>query len=194
MKPIFAGFTLLFLIGILFIPIAALAHGGGLNKQGCHNNRQTGDYHCHRGAKAEPKKPSKPTLSGVARIIDGDTIRIGDIRIRLHGIDAPETRQECQGADGASYRCGEASTEALRTLIGADPVRCEGTTYDRYKRLIATCYSGRVNLNAEMVRQGWALAYRRYSKDYVSVEKGAQEAKRGIWAGVFEPPWKWRRK
>ena len=84
--------------------------------------------------------------------------------------------------------------DALRVLIGSGPVHCEGITYDQYKRLIATCYNGEINLNAEMVRQGWALAYRRYSKDYISVEKEAQEAKRGMWAGFFEPPWKWRRK
>ena len=96
--------------------------------------------------------------------------------------------------DGSSYRCGEAATDALRVLIGADPVRCEGDTLDRYKRLIAICYSGTVNLNAEMVRQGWALAYRRYSNDYVSAKIEAQDAKRGIWAGEFVPPWEWRRK
>ena len=79
-------------------------------------------------------------------------------------------------------------------LIGSDPVRCEGGTYDRYKRLIAICYSGTVNLNAELVRLGWAMAYRRYSKDYISAEKEAQGASRGMWAGEFEPPWKWRRK
>ena len=133
-------------------------------------------------------------LKGKPRIVDGDTIWIGETKIRLHGIDAPETKQECQQADGSHYRCGEASTDALRVLVGSDPVRCEGDTYDRYKRLIATCYSGNVNLNAELVRQGWALAYRRYSKDYVSAEKEAQEAKRGMWAGEFEPPWEWRRK
>ncbi len=132
-------------------------------------------------------------LSGTPRITDGDTIWIGKTKIRLHGIDAPETKKECSRQDGSKYRCGEASTEALRVLIGTDPVRCEGDTYDRYKRLIATCYSGTVNLNAELVRQGWALAYRRYSKDYVSVEIEAQDAKRGIWAGEFEPPWEWRR-
>jgi endonuclease YncB( thermonuclease family) len=82
----------------------------------------------------------------------------------------------------------------LRVLIGSGPVRCEGETYDRYKRLIAVCYSGTINLNAELVRLGWAMAYRRYSKDYISVEKEAQTAKRGMWAGEFEPPWKWRRK
>ena len=114
--------------------------------------------------------------------------------LRLHGIDAPETKQECSRQDGKPYRCGETSTDALRVLFGSDPVRCEGDTYDRYKRLIAVCYIGTVNLNAELVRQGWALAYRRYSKDYVSAEKEAQEAKRGMWAGEFEPPWEWRRK
>jgi endonuclease YncB( thermonuclease family) len=183
---------LIILIGLLVIPLTAHAHGGGLNKEGCHNNRQTGDYHCHRGARV--KNQIEPTLTGEPRIIDGDTIRIGKTKIRLHGIDAPETKQECQGADGASYRCGEASTDALRVLIDPGPVRCGGTTYDRYKRLIATCYSGTVNINAAMVRQGWALAYRRYSKDYISAEKEAQEAKRGMWAGEFEPPWEWRRK
>ena len=83
----------LFSICILIVPIAAHAHGGGLNKEGCHNNRQTGDYHCHRGAKARPQAPAEPTLTGIPRIIDGDTIRIGNTRIRLHGIDAPEAKQ-----------------------------------------------------------------------------------------------------
>ena len=133
-------------------------------------------------------------LKGKPRIVDGDTIWIGPTKIRLYGIDAPETKQECQQADGSEYRCGEASTDALRILIASNPVRCEGDTYDRYKRLIAVCYSGTVNLNAELVRQGWALAYRRYSNDYISAEEEAQAAKRGMWAGEFEPPWKWRRK
>ena len=133
-------------------------------------------------------------LKGKPRIVDGGTIWIGPTKTRLYGIDAPETKQECQQADGSEYRCGEASTDALRILIASNPVRCEGDTYDRYKRLIAVCYSGTVNLNAELVRQGWALAYRRYSKDYISVEEEAQDANRGMWAGEFEPPWEWRRK
>ncbi|MDA1029792.1 MAG: thermonuclease family protein [Bacteroidetes bacterium] len=131
--------------------------------------------------------------TGPARVIDGDTIVIAGERIRLHGIDAPETRQECRRGNGTPYRCGEASTEALRALVGSHPVRCEGSTHDRYGRLIGVCYANGVNLNAEMVRQGWAVAYRRYSEDYVSVEMEAQEAKRGIWAGDFEMPWEWRR-
>ena len=141
-----------------------------------------------------PMSTAMADITGKPRVVDGDTVWIDDTKIRLHGIDAPETKQECYRVDGSPYRCGEAATDALRVLIGADPVRCEGDTLDRYKRLIAICYSGTADLNAEMVRQGWALAYRRYSKDYVSAEKEAQDAKRGIWAGEFEPPWEWRRK
>jgi endonuclease YncB( thermonuclease family) len=133
-------------------------------------------------------------LVGNPRIVDGDTIWIGGTKIRLHGIDAPEMKQECHREDGTGYRCGEASTDALRVLVGVGSIRCEGDTYDRYKRLIATCYSGTVNLNAELVRQGWALAYRRYSEDYIAAEKKAQEAKHGMWAGKFKLPWEWRRK
>jgi len=126
--------------------------------------------------------------TGTPRIVDGDTSWIGESKIRLHGIDAPEARQQCRQSDGTAYRCGQASTNALRALAGSQPVRCEGNTFDRYKRLIAVCYAGSTNLNAEMVRRGWALAYRHYSKDYVLVEMEAQEARRGIWAGSFEAP------
>ena len=131
-------------------------------------------------------------ITGTPRIIDGDTIEVAGQRIRLHGIDSPERRQRCTRRDGTSYHCGEAATEALQTLIGSQMVRCEGTKTDRYDRLIATCFTGGININAEMVLQGWALAYRRYSKDYVSAVREAQKAKRGMWAGGFEQPWVWR--
>lgn len=133
-------------------------------------------------------------LSGTPRIVDGDTLHLNGIKIRLHGIDAPEMKQECTDQHGASYLCGEASTEALRTLTLNTNITCEGSTHDRYRRLIGVCYARGINLNAEMVRQGWALAYRRYSEDYVSAENEAQEAKRGMWAGEFELPWERRRK
>ena len=80
-------------------------------------------------------------LNGPAHIVDGDTLHLNGTKIRLHGIDAPETRQECQDKDDASYLCGEASTAALRTLIGSQPVRCEGSTHDRYGRPIGVCYA-----------------------------------------------------
>lgn len=134
------------------------------------------------------------SIEGQARIVDGDTLYIGKVKIRLHGIDTPETRQTCTDQDGEIYHCGTAATKALHALIGASPVRCDGVNRDRYKRLIAVCYSGKVNLNAEMVRNGLALAYRRYSKDYVQVEREAAFAKRGMWSGRFQPPWVWRRR
>ena len=105
------------IIGLIILP----ALGGDLNKEGCHNNRKTGDYHCHRGATAKPQSPAGPNLSGIPKIVDGDTIWIGETKIRLHGVDAPEAKQECYRVDGSPYRCGEAATDALRVLIGADP-------------------------------------------------------------------------
>ena len=139
-----------------------------------------------------PLTASAADLSGSARIVDGDTLWIGDTKIRLHGIDAPETRQECH-KDGKAYLCGEASTNALRELVGDKPIRCGGDKKDRYNRVLAVCYAGGINLNAETVRQGWALAYRRYSKDYVEAENEARLYKRGMWAGEFEMPWEWRK-
>ena len=196
----------------LFLSLAyapeALARGGGLDDLSCHHNKKQGVYHCHRGVLAGQEFPSKDNafntkqlsqeqlvkpLKGKAHVVDGNTIWIGNTKIRLHGIDAPETRQKCYSKDRTEYSCGKASTDALRILVGHGLVRCEGDTYDRYKRLIATCYNSSVNLNAELVRQGWALAYKRYSRDYISAEKEAQEAKRGIWAGEFLMPWEWRR-
>ena len=73
------------------------------------------------------------------------------------------------------------------------PVRREGAAYDRYKRLIAICYSGTVNLNAKMMRQGWALEYRRYSMDYVNAESASKDVGVGMWRGEFVPPWEWRK-
>ena len=131
------------------------------------------------------------TLDGQARVIDGDTLVMAGQHIRLDGVDAPETKQVCQR--GGDWRCGLASTEALQALIGTSDVHCEGKTKDRYRRLVATCWAGSVNLNEDMVRQGWALAYRHYSTRYVPDEGEAKIRKAGVWASVFTPPWEWRR-
>ena len=131
------------------------------------------------------------TLDGQARVIDGDTLVVSGQHIRLDGIDAPETKQVCQ-RDG-DWRCGLAATEALKALIGTSEVRCEGSTKDRYRRLIATCWVGSVNLNENMVRSGWAVAYRRYSITYVPAEDEAKGNKAGLWSSEFQMPWEWRR-
>lgn len=136
--------------------------------------------------------PSWADVVGEARVIDGDTIEVAGERIRLHGIDAPEARQTCVIA-GQRWRCGESATLALEHEVEGHSVTCRGKKRDRYGRIIAVCYAGENDLNALMVRDGWALAYRRYAKDYVTEETEAQNAFRGMWRGQFVPPWKWRR-
>lgn len=131
-------------------------------------------------------------LIGRASVIDGDTIEVHGQRIRLHGIDAPESRQLCR-KNGQEYRCGQQASLALADKIGTRPVTCEQRDIDRYKRIVAVCRDGEEDLNAWMVLQGHAVAYRRYSKDYISAEEQAQAEKRGIWSGEFTMPWLWRR-
>ena len=111
----------------------------------------------------------------------------------IHGIDAPEHRQLCRSVRGEAYRCGHKSTHALAALIGQQPVRCLKRDVDRYGRLVAQCFAGSTDLEAEQVRQGWAVAYRKYSRAYVTEEEQARRARRGIWAGEFAMPWDWRR-
>ncbi len=135
---------------------------------------------------------ARADIVGEARIIDGDTIEISGERIRLHGIDAPETRQTCDVA-GVPWPCGESATLALVDETDGRPVTCKGDKRDRYGRIIAVCYSGDRDLNAMMVREGWALAYRRYAKDYVDDESEARAALKGMWRADFVEPWKWRR-
>ena len=131
-------------------------------------------------------------IVGTASVIDGDTIEIRDQRIRLHGIDAPESSQWCTDEAGATVRCGQQAAMALDSLLNGQTCRCEVVDTDRYGRLVATCYVGERNVNAWLVRQGWALAYRKYSTDYVAAEQQAQAEGRGIWQYAFEEPWEYR--
>jgi endonuclease YncB( thermonuclease family) len=107
-------------------------------------------------------------VSGPALVIDGDTIEISGERIRLHGIDTPEANQTCLNDFGKRWQCGQEATLALKALIRDHSITCKGAERDKYRRLIAVCFAGLNDLNAEMVRQGWALAYRKYSTDYVA--------------------------
>ena len=124
------------------------------------------------------------------RVIDADTVDVDGVRYRLHGIDAPEARQTCR-AWGRRWNCGAAATEAL--LSRADGMSCAGNETDAFGRTIGTCSSDGQDLNAWLVANGWALAYRRYSEDYVDEEKHARANRRGIHRGEFVEPWDWRR-
>jgi endonuclease YncB( thermonuclease family) len=131
-------------------------------------------------------------MIGVASVIDADTIEIHGERIRLHGIDAPESSQTCLDANGRSWRCGQRAALALQDMIGRRTVTCDERDVDRYGRIVGRCLVGEVDIDKWLVAQGLALAYRRYSLDYVAAEDKAREARRGMWAGTFEPPWEWR--
>ncbi len=131
-------------------------------------------------------------LTGVASVIDGDTLEIHGQRIRLSGIDAPESNQTCI-TDGRRWRCGQRASLALSDHIQRRVVRCENLGQDRYKRVLGRCWLGAQDLNRWMVEQGWAVPYLRYSKAYQSQGQAAQAARRGLWASEFDMPWDWRR-
>lgn len=131
-------------------------------------------------------------ITGRARVVDGDTLDMGGRRIRLFGIDAPESAQSCE-RDGAAYACGQAAKHYLEALVAGQPVNCHARDKDKYGRTVATCTVGEADINAAMVRAGWAVAYRQYSKAYVPLEEEARSRRAGIWAGTFEPPSNWRR-
>ena len=133
------------------------------------------------------------TIFGKARIIDGDTIHIKSNKIRLHGIDAPETKQTCK-IDNQNWYCGKQSTKELKNLINNQKVECNVNDVDRYNRYVAICFVNEININQWMVKNGWAIAYRYYSEDYVLEEKYANDKKLGIWKSEFIEPYAYRKK
>ena len=124
-------------------------------------------------------------ITWAATVIDGDTLEIRGTRIRLHGIDAPESGQLCK-RNGKDYRCGQPAAAALDDLITRRSVRCEERDVDQYGRTVAECFVASLSLNDELVKRGWAVAYREYSEAHVTAEKAARAAKRGIWSGTFQ--------
>ena len=136
---------------------------------------------------------SSKTILGKAKVIDGDTIHINKNKIRLHAIDAPETNQTCYKNSKVWY-CGLESTIFLKELIGNNKIECITQGKDRYNRFIGICYKDNLDLNSEMVLNGWAIAYRYYSKEYVEEEEEAKRDKKGIWIGDFEEPYLFRKK
>ena len=119
-------------------------------------------------------------ISGNPRIIDGDTIKMNGISIRLHGIDTPEKKQKCKDINNKFYDCGEMATRRLKSIIGSNLVECKKKDKDRYQRIIGECFVGlqsRINLNYLMVLRGQAVAYIRYSEKYSEAQNQAKKGK-----------------
>jgi endonuclease YncB( thermonuclease family) len=140
---------------------------------------------------------SATTLMGRASVIDGDTIEIRGQRIRVNGIDAPESDQRCTNEAGKNYACGAQSASYLDTLLASSrPTRCEFVTWDQHKRFVGDCYlaDGR-SVGSLMVSAGHALDWPRYSGGVYSADQAtAQSGKLGLWQGPFEAPWDYRAK
>lgn len=132
------------------------------------------------------------SISGRADIIDGDTLNILGIPLRLAGIDAPEGLQSCKDQTGTPWDCGKAATRALAGKTGSKTVTCEIEEKDQFGRHLAECFIDGESLNVWMVREGWALAFLKYSDKYLPDQAAAEAAKAGVWRGSFDLPWEWR--
>jgi endonuclease YncB( thermonuclease family) len=120
-------------------------------------------------------------ITGVPRIVDGDTLAISTTKVRLEGIDAPETDQFCLNATGVRWTCGIEARDQLIAHVAGREVSCTSSGIDAYKRTLATCRLAGEDLNGWMVQEGWALAYVKYSSKYVRDEDDAQTHQRGLW-------------
>jgi endonuclease YncB( thermonuclease family) len=142
---------------------------------------------------ADPPPAPDGAIIGTASVIDADTLDIRSERIRLVGVDAPESGQKCKDANGALVRCGSTAANALDAWINRNPVTCISEGKDRYQRVLGKCSVRGTSVQDWLVRNGHAVAYLEYSTEFVPAELAAREAKAGIWAGEFVMPWDWRK-
>ena len=127
------------------------------------------------------------------KIIDGDTIHLNREKIRFTGIDTPELKQTCNKNNEIIY-CGIKAKQLLIDKIGKNKVHCIREGKDQYKRILAECFVNEVSLSKFLVREGYAFAYRKYSKKFINDENFAKKNNMGMWRMKFEYPWDWRKK
>ena len=218
---LFRGCVKLVLLVVVLMATPAFAHPARTAADGCHFCRTNcaqwgevaGERHCHeerppsrvrqngqsparqpQATQDRSRKTPVEILGSVPRVIDADTLEVAGQKVRLQGIDAPESAQSCRQATSPRYQCGDHATQALRTRIGPDAVTCTIEGRDRYMRALGICYAADgTDLNGWLVSQGHALAYRKYSTTYVPQEDQAKAVQAGLWAGEFIKPWDWRR-
>lgn len=136
---------------------------------------------------AVPTATHAQSVRGPATVVDGDSLAIGVMQVRLFGIDAPEFDQKCFD-NGVPIACGEMAKAQLQGMIGHGEVSCLSKTTDAYGRMVAVCRVAGVDVGKAMVENGWATAFRKYSEDYVASEQRAQANRLGIWAWDFQSP------
>jgi endonuclease YncB( thermonuclease family) len=141
---------------------------------------------------ASPALSGQADVSGVIRVIDGDTLDVGQTRVRLHGIDAPEVAQTCTGSDGVDWACGAWVSAQVRASLEGRAARCDAVDVDRYGRVVARCFVGNEDVGQSLVRNGWAFAYRKYSTAYIGDEKKSARQKVGLHASRFQTPSEFR--
>jgi len=133
-------------------------------------------------------------FSGIAEVVDGDTLWVGLTKVRLHGIDAPETKQTCRSEQGVTWACGEWVSARVEQWLDGRWLSCSQTDYDRkYKRVVAICRLEGRDVGQVLVREGLAMAYRKYAWDYDLDEKAAAVADRGLHAMRLQSPEQFRR-
>lgn len=180
-------YKLLFLIISLFITYNLFAHQGGLNSDGCHNNKKSGDYHCHN-------KNTEIREDGF-RIVDGDTIHFEfeTRKVRFSGIDAPEIGQVCI-YNSKKFDCGLQTKKVLEDFIGVELPICNTEGLDNYSRELAECFVNGESISKYLVKNGYAFAYRKYSDKFITDEEFAKKNKLGLWKTEFSYPWEYRQK
>lgn len=132
-------------------------------------------------------------FSGLARVIDGDTIEVANTRVRIHGIDAPETDQTCKTEQGITWKCGHWVGDQVTAMFGGKQATCEAVTVDRYNRVVARCRVKGQDMGHEIVSAGLAFAYRKYAQDYVLAEKTAAVRDVGLNASRVQNPSQFRK-
>ena len=140
-------------------------------------------------------------IEGIPRVIDGDSLEINDNKIRLFGIDAPEKKQTCKKPYlvisflnfQRDYKCGQMAINELKNFINNRTIKCISENKDRYNRYLSTCYIKKININSWLVKNGYAVAYKKYSKKYIVEEQHAKKNELGIWQGTFQNPEEWRK-
>ena len=135
---------------------------------------------------------SQNLFANTVKVIDGDTIKIGNEKIRFGGIDAPELKQICFKNE-EKISCGILAKNVLKKKIGKETPKCISEGKDVYKRTIAECFINEESLSKFLVSNGYAFAYRKYSRKFIKDERFAKKNKLGLWSMKFMFPWEFRK-